>query len=227
MAYTLTQARALLTATELNLFDHSRAAPIKALTPARLRSKITRARALRDKYRDLYRRQTVATRGVPARQRAPAGGDNERTKRKAELFAEVLTRFEGRMAQIEASVEKAAAPAKPRAKVASASSAKPARPARKAAAKASGIDLRVAVRQALEKKEAHAHEAGLADTRSVKAPSLRAPRSSAAAPTLSAPLDTVARAERRNPLKQRADTIAMHAHSGSQTRRSQGLRDSR
>ena len=37
----------------------------------------------------------------------------------------------------------------------------------------------------------------------------------------------VARAERRNPLKQRADNIAMHAHSGSQTRRSQGLRDSR
>ncbi|RYF66985.1 MAG: hypothetical protein EOO29_37770 [Comamonadaceae bacterium] len=88
--------------------------------------------------------------------------------------------------------------------------------------------MRVAVRRALDQRDATAKEAGPANTRSAKAPSPRAPRSSAAVPQpISAPLDTVARAERRNPLKQRADNIAMHAHSGSQTRRSQGQRDSR
>ena len=72
MAYTLTQARTLLSANELALFDASRAQPIKALTPARLRGKVTRARALRDKYRDLYRRQTVSTRAAPAGRRSAA-----------------------------------------------------------------------------------------------------------------------------------------------------------
>lgn len=247
MAYTLTQARTLLTAAELNLFDHSRAAPIKALTPSRLRAKIVRARALRDKYRDLYRRQTVATRGAPARQRAPAGGDNARTEKKAVLFAEVLARFEARLAHLEAQSEQTSASAKaPSSKPSRsakscssrASAAKPtavapaSRTPRKASAKtatrARKIDLRAAVRQALDQQDATPHEAGPGYTRSVKAPSPRSPRSSASAPAkISAPLDTVARAERLNPLRQRADHIATHAHSGSQTRRAQGLRDSR
>ena len=103
MAYSLTQARPLLTAAELELFDQSRAEPIKALTLARLRGKVTRARTLRDKYRDLFRRQTVAVRSGPATQgRSPAGADNERTQRKADILQEVLGRFEARLAQLEA-----------------------------------------------------------------------------------------------------------------------------
>lgn len=111
MPYTITQARALLTAPELALFDASRAEPIKALTLARLRAKVTRARAVRDKYRDLYRRQTVSTRATPASLRAAAGGDNERTQRKADIFAEVLTRFEDRMNYLQTAQDKLAAKA--------------------------------------------------------------------------------------------------------------------
>ncbi|UOB06128.1 hypothetical protein [[Acidovorax] ebreus] len=103
MAYTITQARPLLTAAELELFDQSRTEPIKALTLSRLRGKVTRARTLRDKYRDLYRRQTVAMRSAPnSKSRSPVGSDNERTQRKADILQEVLGRFEARVAQLEA-----------------------------------------------------------------------------------------------------------------------------
>ena len=102
MAYSITQARTLLNAAELELFDQSRAEPIKALTLARLRGKVTRARTLRDKYRDLYRRQTVAVRGASsAKGRSPVGADNERTQRKADILQEVLGRFEARVTQLE------------------------------------------------------------------------------------------------------------------------------
>ena len=103
MAYTITQARPLLTAAELGLFDQSRAEPIKALTLARLHGKVTRARTLRDKYRDLFRRQTVSVRTAPSTKgRSPVGVDNERTQRKADILQEVLDRFEARIAQLQA-----------------------------------------------------------------------------------------------------------------------------
>ena len=94
MAYTLTQARPLLNAAELELFDQSRAEPVKQLTGARLAGAIKRTRTLRDKYRDLYQRQTVAVRtSTPG---AVTGDDNERTQRKADILQEVLERYEAR-----------------------------------------------------------------------------------------------------------------------------------
>jgi hypothetical protein len=101
MAFTLAQARPLLTNPELALFDASRAQPIKTLTPAKLRTKVTRARALRDKYRDLYRRQTVGAKTAAAAKRPVAGEENERTQRKADIFAEVLGRFEERLQKLQ------------------------------------------------------------------------------------------------------------------------------
>lgn len=107
MAYSITQARTLLTVAELELFDQSRADPIKALTLTRLRGKVTRARTLRDKYRDLFRRQTVAVRSAPSTKgRSPVGADNDRTQRKADILQEVLGRFEARVAQLEAREER-------------------------------------------------------------------------------------------------------------------------
>lgn len=129
MAYTITQARKLLTTGELSVFESSRPQPLRALTPARLRSKLERARTLRDKYRDLYRRQTVATRGAPARTRSPVGADNQRTKQKAELFAEVLARYETEQKRVDAAAKVAAK--------AAAKAAKEAAKAAKAAEKAS------------------------------------------------------------------------------------------
>lgn len=240
MAYTLTQARGLLTAAELEIFDQSRAAPIKDLTLARLRGKVTRARALRDKYRDLYRRQTVATRGAPAGRRSAVGGDNERTGRKADVFVEVLGRFEARLALLES---RAAREAAGRARPAAARKSAPAKggrskpaPAvkaapkkRKAAAgKAKPISLKAAVRKAVEDKPAAAAP-GPSVERSAKAPAVQSPQGAAAAgaSSVSAPLDVVPRAKRLNPLKEHAGNLALHAHAGSQTRRAQGKRDSR
>ena len=105
MAYTLTQARPLLTAAELALFEQSRAEPIKGLTAAKLAGKIKRTRTLRDKYRDLYRRQTVALRGN-ARSARPGGPANERTQQKAEILQEVLDRYEARLALLQARAER-------------------------------------------------------------------------------------------------------------------------
>lgn len=235
MAYTLTQARGLLTAAELSLFDQSRAAPIKDLTAARLRGKVTRARALRDKYRDLYRRQTVATRGTPASKRSAVGGDNQRTGRKAEVFAEVLERFEARLTLLEGRAEREASRAAPAKKAARSKPATvPKAAAGKVAAKkavatkARPVRLKAAVKKALKLKQAAVGH-GSSDTRSAKAPAAQSPLGAAAAgaPQQTAPLDIPARAARRNPLKESAAGIALHAHAGSQTRRAQGKRDSR
>ena len=49
MAYTLTQARPLLNAAELELFEQSRAEPVKQLTGAKLAGAVKRTRTLRDK----------------------------------------------------------------------------------------------------------------------------------------------------------------------------------
>jgi hypothetical protein len=122
MATSITQAKPLLTAAELELFDHSRAEPIKALSGKQLAGKEKRTRTLRDKYRDLYRRQTVAaqgkTKGVGA-----TGDANARTQRKAEIMQEVLDRFEARSSLLEAREARAGG----------AKGAKSEKPARKAA----------------------------------------------------------------------------------------------
>lgn len=108
MAFTLNQARVLLNAGELALFQDSRRDAIAALTTKQLDARITRARALRDKYRDLYQRQTVSTRQGAAGQRRQFGGENDRTQRKAEMLADVLQRFELRLGKLQD-----AQPAKP------------------------------------------------------------------------------------------------------------------
>lgn len=112
MATSITQARPLLTAAELELFDHSRASPIKALTVKQLAGKEKRVRALRDKYRDLYRRQTVEQRGKAGKRgkgTASAVDVNVRTQRKADIMQEVLERFEARSSQLVAIQERVAA----------------------------------------------------------------------------------------------------------------------
>ena len=214
MAYTLTQARPLLTASELELFDQSRMAPIKNLTLARLRTKVTRTRALRDKYRDLYRRQTAATRTAPAAKRAATGGDNERTQRKAQVMEEVLVRFEARVQLLEERQNREAERA--------------AAAERKATSPASSTTaLKKAVKKAVKVKQ-RAAAVPARKTRSAKAPAKRANKASPASKNAlaSAPRDVEPEAKRRNPLKQQPRNMAIHAHQGSQARRTQGKRDS-
>lgn len=242
MAYTLTQARKLLTSAELAVFESSRTDALRELTAARLRSKVTRTRALRDKYRDLYRRQTVGMRGAPSRQRSPVGVDNQRTQHKSELFAEVLTRFEERLQKVQkaeavAAERKAAAkaPAKKAAakKVAPAkTAAKKAAPKKSAATKAPAgkaapkkVPLKRAVAKALQRKTAAADGGAPAVERSAKAPASQ--RATRKAGPKSAPLDVTPATKRANPLRQRADLQTIHAHDRSRGRRVQGKRDAR
>jgi hypothetical protein len=97
MPISMAQARRLCSQRELELVDASSPRNIRELSPARLKQKVTRARALRDKYRDLAKRQRLEARGKKRPQsRRPAQG-NENTVRKAELFDEVLERFQSRV----------------------------------------------------------------------------------------------------------------------------------
>jgi hypothetical protein len=107
MSYNRIAAKKLLNASELELFDAGRRDEIGALSAAQLRAKITRTRRLRDKYRDLYRRQRVSTRARTRTKAGTRGEANLRTRQKAEILGELLARFEKRLAQIEAAQQRA------------------------------------------------------------------------------------------------------------------------
>jgi hypothetical protein len=111
MAINLRAARALCTARELELVAAATGERLAALSAARLQGKIARARALRDKYRDLLRRQQLALRGRSAG-RADAARANARTAAKAKLFGETLARFSARLAQLQAAAKRRAPKAK-------------------------------------------------------------------------------------------------------------------
>ena len=109
MAYNRAQAQKLCNASELELFIASLADEVTKFTAAQLRSKIARARTLRDKNADLFRRQTVSTRSATGAKRGNTGVANVRTQQKVNLFGEALKRFELRLAKVEAQMNKAAA----------------------------------------------------------------------------------------------------------------------
>jgi hypothetical protein len=107
MAYNRNHARRLLTADELELFLASLPDKVDALDQAGLRTAIGRARKLRDKYRDLHRRQATASRGRTGA-RGKAAGENQRTEQKATIFVETLSRFEARLERLERDEQRAA-----------------------------------------------------------------------------------------------------------------------
>ena len=120
MSYTTRQVQGLLTKPELALFQASRANAVKELSGRQLVSKIMRTRELRDKYRDLYQRQTVRTQTGPAKERKVMGGENTRTDVKADVMQEVLSRFEAQHAKLEAQEDRKKVPAKKNARGAAA-----------------------------------------------------------------------------------------------------------
>ena len=94
MSYNRNHARQLLNASEMQLFEASLKENIGSLSRAELAKKVDRTRKVRDKYTDLFRRQSLATRDRTGTKRGTSGAANERTSQKATMFAEVLTRFE-------------------------------------------------------------------------------------------------------------------------------------
>jgi hypothetical protein len=134
MAYNRAQALKICSATEMEVFLSSLSDAVGKLTPVQLRSRIARARTLRDKNTDLFRRQVAATRAATGTKRGASGAANSRTEQKAQLFAEALARLEARQTAIDAKPVKAVA-SKTGSKATKATKATKAKPAPAAPAK--------------------------------------------------------------------------------------------
>lgn len=84
----------LLNAEEMALFTLSQdQAALQQHSPSQLRAQLTRARNLRDRAQDLYRRQVGRTRAVTGTKRGFTGIANERSRQKAQVLGEVVTRL--------------------------------------------------------------------------------------------------------------------------------------
>ncbi|MBB5016375.1 hypothetical protein [Rehaibacterium terrae] len=114
MAYNRSHARTLCSDAELALFDASRREALAGHTAAQLRALTARARKLRDKYTDTYRRQRLGSRERSGSKQGRSGNANQRTWQKAKLFGEVLARFEARQQQMtQAAARRATLPGGP------------------------------------------------------------------------------------------------------------------
>jgi hypothetical protein len=102
MKFDRTLARRLSSASELELLESSSGAALKDLSESRLRANIARARRLRDKQRDLLRRQRLASRARTGSKHGARPDSNARTGQKARLFEEALARFEERLGALQA-----------------------------------------------------------------------------------------------------------------------------
>jgi hypothetical protein len=98
MAFSLAQAKSLCTASELTLARASTRNEIGRYSVLQIRQKLDRARKLSDKWRDQSRGQSRASKAI---KRSRPTNPNARSAEKAELFSEVVARFEAQLAQLE------------------------------------------------------------------------------------------------------------------------------
>lgn len=91
------QARNLCSADEYVLYRDCLGGRLEQLSTLSLHARLERARILRDKYRDIYRRQRGGARGKTTGGVAMEVHDFARTRLKEELFEEILERFKGRL----------------------------------------------------------------------------------------------------------------------------------
>ena len=251
MSYTLRQVQPLLTKPELELFQSSRAAAVRTLSERQLASRIKRARTQRDKYRDLFRRQTVQSRA-----RAGSADANRRTEQKAEIMADLLERFEAHLAKQQAQAAKMALKASPGkaatqkavAKKAVTKKAVATQPvAKSGAAKTGALKQAVAkkapakkavVKKAVARKAAASAGAAPAvpsrKTATGRAPAARGTRSQAvvaagarAAARGAVPTDMTAKTARMNPLKAKPINKKIHASARARQKVHTAKRDAR
>jgi hypothetical protein len=97
-----TEARQLSSRREWSLISSSLSPALQAHSAARLKSKISRARKLREKYQDLYRRQKLASKSMMAGTRYEKL--NVRTFRKKQMFGEAINRLSQRLERVTAPV---------------------------------------------------------------------------------------------------------------------------
>lgn len=94
------EADKLCTQREFELYLLSLPRQITKVEPRRLTNKIDRARKLRIKYREKANEQKREARGKSSPRSARASQNNQRTRRKQQLFGEVLERLEERQAYL-------------------------------------------------------------------------------------------------------------------------------
>lgn len=249
MSFTLRQVQPLLTKAELELFQDSRATAVRTLNERQLASRIKRARALRDKHRDAYRRQTVKTRATA---RPSTGDENRRTELKAEIMADVLQRFEAQQLKLQAQVARQAAAAKK-----PATAGKPAAARKPAVAKTTAVARKAtattkpaAVKTPAAKKLAAAQVAAkkpAAKKATVAKPTAKKPAAASATGSPGARVGikarvsgtasgvaqgavstrTTAKAQRGNPLKAKPVNKKIHASARSRQKVHTAKRDAR
>ena len=93
--FDLKTIRGMLTAAERRVFESSIGKEIAAAGREQLQAAIGQARTLRDKWRDLYAKQTRTTK----RSATSAATANDRSREKSELFAGAIERLESRLAE--------------------------------------------------------------------------------------------------------------------------------
>jgi hypothetical protein len=153
MAYNRNQARGICNKTEYALFASSLKGEVEKLPQARVQSGIKRSRTLRDKYRDLHKRQRLATRDRVGTKKGIKPDTNARTEQKAKLFAEVLARFEAHLKNLKAE-EKAQARSAGAKKKAGKKKAAKKKVAKKTAGKKKAAKKKAAKKKAAKKKVA-------------------------------------------------------------------------
>lgn len=89
--------RRLTTKEEAEFLEGLAAGRIEQITPARLRQKLSRARRLRDKYRDLARRQGGEMRGKASPRSTRPARSNANTLRKVQLFEWAIDQITARL----------------------------------------------------------------------------------------------------------------------------------
>ncbi|TVQ76283.1 MAG: hypothetical protein EA380_09020 [Phycisphaeraceae bacterium] len=229
MAISLRQARPYLSSSEAELVHWSTSKRVEALTPARLRQKLDRARKLRDKYRGLGDRQRREARGKqsPRGQRGAEG--NSATRMKQELFSETAERFEK-------ALEAAGTPLKQRPK-------KTERKAAKKVSKKAGVTKKAASKKVSKKAGTPAaatqKKSASKKVSKKKTASKTTPRKKLAAKKVVAKAQARKKANRRSALSEategkrkqtamlKAGQVRFQGHVSSRGRRNQAKRDSR
>ena len=101
MKFNHIQAKQLLSASEMELFNASRDPALAGLSLPDLKSNVHAARAARDKFQDLLRRQRLESRDRTGSKDGATGDDNARTEQKLEALTEILHRFEAQVSDVE------------------------------------------------------------------------------------------------------------------------------
>jgi len=143
-----------LTAAEQRVLDTTVGSPLATATRNQLLAAIKQARSLRDKWRDLFTRQSIASKKGPARTNDPA---NTRSLEKAELFGAAVKRLEARIEELSEGISAAVGGAG-RGKKSSRTAV--AKPASKAVRQAGHRAARSSIRETLSEAVAGINAAG-------------------------------------------------------------------